>query len=73
MPSSELPVHADRGAGGAGGVPFSPVVDGEVMSDVPWRALKDGLAAGVELLTGHTRDEARLFQALSGRLGKITE
>jgi len=49
------------------------VVDGEVVRDVPWRALADGGAAGVELLTGHTRDEFRLFPALSGRLGKITE
>jgi para-nitrobenzyl esterase len=48
-------------------------MNGEVVSDVPWRALKDGRAAGVELLTGHTRDEFRLFQVLSGRLGKITE
>ena len=44
-----------------------------MVSDVPRWALKDGRAAGVELLTSHTRDESRLFQALSGRLGKITE
>lgn len=72
--SSELPAHAHRwGRVAQVGVPFSPVVDGEMVSDVPWRALKDGRAAGVELLTGHTRDEFRLFQVLSGRLGKITE
>ncbi len=72
--SSELPVHADRwGRVAHGGLLFSPVVDGEVVPDVPWRALTDGGAAGVELLTGHNRDEFRLFPALSGRLGKITE
>jgi para-nitrobenzyl esterase len=72
--SSELPAHADRwGRVAHVGTPFSPVVDGEVVPDVPWRALADGRAAGVELLTGHTRDEFRLFLALSGRQGKITE
>ncbi len=72
--SSELPAHADRwGRVAHGGLLFSPVVDGEVVPDVPWRALAAGRAAGVELLTGHTRDEFRLFPALSGHLGTITE
>ncbi len=69
--TSELPTHADRW--GQLGIPFSPVVDGDVVPEVPWRALMDGRAAGIELLTGHTRDEFRLFLALDGRLGKITE
>jgi para-nitrobenzyl esterase len=69
--SSELPAHADRW--GRVGIPFSPVVDGEVVPDVPWRALADGRAADVELLTGHNRDEFRLFLAMNGRLGKITD
>ena len=55
------------------GIPFSPVVDGEVVPDVPWRALADGRAAGVELLTGHSRDESRLFLVMGGLLAKITE
>jgi para-nitrobenzyl esterase len=53
--------------------PFSPVVDGEVLSRAPWRALLSGAAREVELLTGHNRDEYRLFIAMSGRLGKITD
>ncbi len=53
--------------------PFSPVVDGEVLPSAPWRALLSGAARGVELLTGHNRDEYRLFIAASGRLGLITE
>jgi para-nitrobenzyl esterase len=53
--------------------PFSPVVDGEVLPRAPWRALLSGGARDVELLTGHNRDEYRLFIASSGRLGKITE
>ncbi len=53
--------------------PFSPVVDGEVLTRAPWRALVSGAARGVELLTGHNRDEYRLFIAAQGRLGQITE
>lgn len=53
--------------------PFSPVVDGEVLPRAPWRALLAGAAREIELLTGHNRDEYRLFLAVSGRLGKITE
>ena len=53
--------------------PFSPVVDGEVLPRAPWRALLSGAAREVELLTGHNRDEYRLFIAVSGRLGRITD
>ena len=53
--------------------PFSPVADGEVLSRAPWRALLSGAARDVELLTGHNRDEYRLFIAMSGRLGRISE
>jgi para-nitrobenzyl esterase len=69
--SNDMPAHADRW--GNVGLLFSPVVDGEMVPNVPWRTLKDGRAAGVELLTGHNRDEFRLFLALAGVLGKITE
>ena len=53
--------------------PFSPVVDGEVLPRAPWRALLSGAAREVDLLTGHNRDEYRLFIAMSGRLGKISD
>jgi para-nitrobenzyl esterase len=53
--------------------PFSPVVDGEVLPRAPWRALLSGAARKVDLLTGHNRDEYRLFIAMSGRLGRITD
>jgi para-nitrobenzyl esterase len=53
--------------------PFSPVVDGEVLSRSPWRALVSGAARDVELLTGHNQDECRLFLAASGRIGAITD
>jgi para-nitrobenzyl esterase len=53
--------------------PFSPVVDGEVLTRAPWRALLSGAAREVELLTGHNRDEYRLFIAMSGRLGTVSD
>jgi para-nitrobenzyl esterase len=53
--------------------PFSPVIDGEVLTRAPWRALVSGAARDVELLTGHNKDEYRLFTAAQGRLGQITE
>ncbi len=53
--------------------PFSPVADGEVLPRAPWRALLSGAAREVELLTGHNRDEYRLFMATSGRLGTISD
>jgi para-nitrobenzyl esterase len=52
--------------------PFAPVVDGDVLPAVPWQALADGAAPGIELIVGHTRDEYRLFMAFKGELGEIT-
>jgi para-nitrobenzyl esterase len=47
--------------------PFSPVVDGVLLSDAPWRALTRGAARGIDLLVGHTRDEYSLFNSLLGK------
>jgi len=55
------------------GVPFSPVVDGEVLPAAPWRALAAGAGRGVDLITGHNRDEYRLFTELNGQRGTITD
>lgn len=52
--------------------PYSPVVDGDVLPQNPWEALAAGASRDVPLLTGHTRDEYRLFLALAGRLGRAT-
>ncbi|MFF3142868.1 carboxylesterase/lipase family protein, partial [Streptomyces sp. NPDC057927] len=52
---------------------FSPVVDGEVLPTAPWQALAAGSARDVELVVGHTRNEYRLFTALGGQLGTITD
>jgi para-nitrobenzyl esterase len=68
----QLKEHPELGPVRITDTPFSPVVDGEVLPRAPWRALVAGAARDVELLIGHTRDEYRLFLALSGRLGRIT-
>ena len=51
------------GFGGAAGalLPFSPVVDGVVLPRHPLDAVADGSATGVDLLTGSTAEEFRLF------------
>ncbi|GHF39843.1 carboxylic ester hydrolase [Streptomyces mashuensis] len=55
------------------GIALGPVVDGDVLPGTPWAALSGGRADGIELLTGHTRDEFRLFSVMTGRLGSYTE
>jgi len=52
---------------------FAPVVDGDVLPTTPWEALSSGVARGVDLVVGHTRDECRLFLVMRGRVGRITE
>jgi para-nitrobenzyl esterase len=54
-------------------IPFSPVVDGEVLPVTPWQALTDGAGLDLDLLVGHTRDEQRLFTALTGLLGAVSQ
>lgn len=54
-------------------IPFAPVVDGDVLPVTPWQALADGAGRDVGLLVGHTREEQRLFTALGGLLGEVTE
>jgi para-nitrobenzyl esterase len=52
--------------------PFSPVVDGEVLPAAPWRAVAAGAARHVDLITGHTRDEYRLFMQAYGLQGQVS-
>ena len=54
-------------------IPFAPVVDGDVLAVTPWDALARGAGRDVGLLVGHTRDEQRLFTALDGLLGDVSE
>lgn len=54
-------------------IPFAPVVDGELLPTAPWEALARGAGRATDLLVGHTREEHRLFTAIEGRLGAVTE
>jgi para-nitrobenzyl esterase len=53
-----------------GDTPYSPVVDGSVLPRSPWRALMDGYARDVRLLTGHNRDE---YRSMLATLGSVTD
>ncbi|MFC5185540.1 carboxylesterase/lipase family protein [Actinomadura harenae] len=65
--------HENWGRLARTGVAVCPVLDGAVFAATPWNALAEGRADGIELLTGHTRDEFRLFSVMMGRLGTFTE
>ncbi|MFE0044862.1 carboxylesterase/lipase family protein [Streptomyces albireticuli] len=70
----ELTEHVGRwGRAARAAALFAPVIDDDLVPDVPWRAVRDGRAADVELLVCHTRDEFRLFMVMTGRLGAVTE
>jgi para-nitrobenzyl esterase len=55
------------------GILFAPVVDGDILAVTPWCALADGARRDVELVVGYTRDEHRLFTAINGLLGEVTD
>jgi para-nitrobenzyl esterase len=65
--------HPEWGVVAYSSNPFSAVVDGEVLPAAPWQALAAGAARDVDLLTGHTRDEYRLFMEFESLRGRITE
>lgn len=52
---------------------YSPVLDGDLLTTTPWAALSTGAARDVELITGHNRDEWRLFTLVSGLLGRVDD
>ena len=60
------------GSVGHRGIPFAPVVDGDVIPTTPWQALADGAGRDIALIVGHTRDEQRLFSFILGLLGEVT-
>ncbi|MFB7086836.1 carboxylesterase/lipase family protein [Streptomyces sp. NPDC056296] len=69
-----MPQYVDRWGQAAPTVtPYSPVVDGDVLPVTPWQALASGASRDVDLVVGHNRDENRLFTAMAGKLGQITD
>ena len=48
------------------------MVDGDVLPVAPWRAVAAGTARDIDLITGHTRDEYRLFMHVFGLRGQVS-
>ncbi|MEO7234616.1 MAG: carboxylesterase family protein [Lapillicoccus sp.] len=59
-------------AGGLGIMSIFPVVDGDLVPDVPLSRIAAGAAAGMPLLVGTTREEMRLFLVPSGVAASVT-
>ncbi|MBP5938814.1 carboxylesterase/lipase family protein [Streptomyces acidiscabies] len=54
-------------------VPYSPVVDGDILPKTPWQAASAGEVRDIDLLIGHNSQEYRLFTVMGNLLGRITE
>jgi para-nitrobenzyl esterase len=62
------------GAGpGIGRLAFQPVVDGTRLPGPPFDAIRDGSAAGVNLVVGTTAEEWNLFQLQARSNGNVTD
>ncbi|MGV1009447.1 MAG: carboxylesterase/lipase family protein [Dermatophilaceae bacterium] len=59
-------------AGGTGIMCFMPVIDGELVPDVPLARIAEGSASGIPLVIGTTRDEFRLFLVPTGVAAGLT-
>ncbi len=58
--------------GGLGIMSLFPVIDGDVVPEVPQAGIADGLAAGMPLLLGTTKEEYRLFLVSSGLVDAVS-
>jgi para-nitrobenzyl esterase len=59
--------------GGAAGMPFRPIVDGELLRVHPDTAIAAGATAGLDVLAGTNRDEFRLFTFASPELPTLDD
>ncbi len=59
-------------AGGLGIMTLFPVVDGDIVPDIPLTRIAAGCAAGMPLLVGTTREEMRLFLVPTGIAASVT-
>jgi para-nitrobenzyl esterase len=55
------------------GLPFVPVIDGEVLPRHPFEAIREGLARDVPVLVGTTRDEMKLFGVMDPQARHLDE
>ena len=58
--------------GGLGIMSLFPVIDGDVVPAMPQAGIADGLAGGMPLLLGTTREEYRLFLVSTGLLDAVS-
>jgi para-nitrobenzyl esterase len=54
-------------------LPFSPIIDGVVLSKHPREAVRDGSAANVHVLIGTTSEEYKLFSLMERAQGPLAE
>ncbi len=62
--AAQLPVMAEQDENRAdwtNSTPYAVILDGEVLDDLPWVALRAGAGRDVDLISGYTADEARMF------------
>lgn len=62
-----------RNWGRVPGLPFQPMVDGEVLPEHPLDAIGNGATADIPLLIGTTRDEMLLFSLIDPTHSTLTE
>jgi para-nitrobenzyl esterase len=71
--AATAPDPARWGEIAANGMVFEPVVDGDVLPQLPIEAVAAGAGAGVEIMVGSNRDEHRLFLVPPGTDRNATE
>ncbi|HEX8971003.1 carboxylesterase/lipase family protein, partial [Oryzihumus sp.] len=54
-------------------MPWQPVIDGDVIPGPPIERVAAGASADVDLITGTNADDWRLFRAITGEIGQITD
>jgi para-nitrobenzyl esterase len=54
-------------------MPFEPVIDGDVLPDLPIKQLFAGAGTGVDVLVGTTTEEYRLFTVPPGLIDQLTD
>jgi len=69
----QLMVRAQSPELAMGGLPLGPVIDGDVIPVLPARAITDGSADGVSILTGTNLDEWKLFAVWDKELAGLSE
>jgi len=69
----ELAARAARPDSDLGGMPLQPVIDGNVLPDLPVRAIARGSADGVPVMVGSTLEEWKLFAAMDQDIARLDD